>query len=282
MRRHLNETERRWLLSAVDVPVAWGSQSARTLDVGALRFTELRFPTALLLPSHAHDRPTLAVVMKGSFETRLGSDALVCRQSSVRVEPAGSPHTNRFGPTGAHIVVVQPDPSSPLLGPAADALSRADHRRDAHAGAIGRAIAGEFRHRDAVSPLALQSLGLELVAALARATRSPRSAPPSVAQATDLIHDRFLEGLRIETIADAVDVAPSDLVRAFRAFHGVPIGSYARRLRLEWVARRLAESLEPIVSLAHEAGFSDQPHLTRAFRAFTGLTPARYRRVRSL
>jgi AraC-like DNA-binding protein len=109
-----------------------------------------------------------------------------------------------------------------------------------------------------------------------------RCAPPWVAQATDLIHDRFLEGLRIETIADAVGVRPSDLVRAFRAFHGIPIGGYARRLRLEWVARRLAESDEPIASLAHDAGFADQPHLTRAFRAFSGLTPARYRRVRSL
>ena len=266
----------------MDVPVAWGSQSATTLDVGALRFMELRFPSALVLPSHAHDRPTLAVVMKGGFETRLASDVLVCAQSSLRIEPAGSPHTNRFGPAGAHIVVVQPDPRSPLLAPVGEALSRADHRRDARAGLIGRAIASEFRHRDAVSPLALQGLGLELVAVLARSARLPRSAPPWVAQATELIHDRFLEGLRIETIATAVGVRPSDLVRAFRAFHGIPIGSYARRLRLEWVARRLAESDAPIVSLAHEAGFADQPHLTRAFRALTGLTPARYRRLRSL
>ncbi len=266
----------------MDVPVAWGSQSATRLDVGALRFMELRFPSALVLPSHAHDRPTLAVVMNGSFETRLAADALVCGQSSLRVEPAGSPHTNRFGPSGAHIVVVQPDPDSPLIGPVADALSRADHRRDPRATLIGRAIASEFRHRDAVSPLALQSLGLELVAALARSARLPRGAPPWVVQATDLIHDRFLEGLRIETIADAVGVPPSDLVRAFRAFHGIPIGSYARRLRVEWVARRLAETEEPIASLAHEAGFADQPHLTRVFRAFTGLTPARYRRLRSL
>ena len=266
----------------MDVPVAWGSQSSTTLDVGALRFMELRFPPALVLPPHAHDRPTLAVVMTGGFETRLATDVLVCGQSSLRIEPAGSSHTNRFGPQGAHIVVVQPDRSSPLLGPAADALDRADHRRDLHAGLIGRAIASEFRHPDAISPLALQGLGLELVAGLARAAHLPRSAPPHVARATELIHDRFLEPLRIETIAGAVGVRPSDLVRAFRSFHGIPIGSYARRLRLEWVARRLAESDDPIAALAHDAGFADQPHLTRVFRAFTGLTPARYRRLRKL
>ena len=266
----------------MDVPVAWGSRSSTTLDVGALRFIELRFSSQLVLPAHAHDRPTLAVVMNGSFETRLATDALVCEKSSLRIEPAGSSHTNRFGPEGAYIVVVQPDPLSPMLGPAADALAHAGHRRDPRAGMIGRAIASELLHRDAVSPLALQGLGLELVAGLARSARLPRSAPPYVVRATELIHDRFLEPLRIETIADAVAVRPSDLVRAFRSFHGIPIGSYARRLRLEWVARRLAESDYPIAALAHDAGFADQPHLTRAFRAFTGLTPARYRRIRRL
>ena len=264
----------------MEVPVAWGSQSSSTLDVGALRFMELRFPSSLVLPPHAHDRPTLAVVMRGSFETRMAADVETCERSSLRIEPAGSQHTNRFGPLGAHIVVVQPDPASPLLGPAADAFDRAQHRRDERAGLIGRAIAGEFRHRDAVSPLALQSLGLELVAAVARSSRMPRGAPPWVARATELIHDRFLEALRIETIADGVGVRPSELVRAFRAFHGVPVGTYARRLRLEWVARRLAESDVAIATLAIEAGFADQPHLTRAFLAFTGLTPARYRRLR--
>ncbi len=265
----------------MDVPVAWGSQSASTLDVGALRFMDLRFPSALVLPPHAHDRPTLALVMKGSFETKLAADVALCGRSSLRIEPAGSQHTNRFGSLGAHIVVVQPDPTSPLFAPAAEAFDRAEHRRDERAGLIGRAIASEFRHQDAVSPLALQSLGLELVAAVARSSRETRVAPPWVAQATDLIHDRFLEALRIETIADGVGVRPSELVRAFRALHGVPVGTYARRLRLEWVARRLAESDESIASLAIDAGFADQPHLTRAFRAFTGLTPARYRRVRS-
>lgn len=264
----------------MDVPVAWGSHSASTLDVGGLRFMELRFPSALVLPSHAHDRPTLAVVMRGSFRTKLAADIEICQRSSLRIESAGSPHTNHFGPLGAHIVVVQPDPSSSLFGPAAHAFDRAEHRRDERAGLIGRAIVSEFRNRDAVSPLALASLGLELVTVVARSARTPRSAPPWLARATELIHDRFLEMLRIEIIADGVGVWPGELVRAFRAFHGVPVGTCARRLRLEWVARRLAESDGPIVSLAIQAGFADQPHLTRAFRAFTGLTPARYRRLR--
>lgn len=239
---------------------------------------DLRFPPALALPAHAHERPTLAIVVSGGFQTKLAGDIETCSRSSLRIEPAGSPHTNSFGPNGAHIVVVQPDPRSPLREPVGDVLEHAEHRRDLRADLLGHAIARELRLRDAVSPLALQGLGLELIAIVARSVSLPHRAPPWLAQATDLIHDCFLDGLRVDSVAAQVGVRPSELVRAFRGFHGVPIGSYVRRLRLEWVARRLTESADPIASLAHDAGFADQPHLTRAFHAFSGMTPARYRR----
>ena len=213
----------------MDVPVAWGSQSAAVLDIGALRFMELRFPSALVLPAHAHDRPTLAVVMKGSFETRLAADVELCGRSSLRIEPAGSQHTNHFGPLGAHIVVVQPDPTSPLLGPAAErSIAPSTAATSARVSSVARSRASSVtatpyrrsRSRASGSSSSPRS----------RVHRvSPRGAPPWVAQATELIHDRFLEALRIETIADGVGVRPSELVRAFRAFHGVPVGTYARQ-----------------------------------------------------
>lgn len=260
------------------MPVAWGSRAAETLDVGGLHFTSISFPAALTLPAHAHDRPTLAVVMRGGFATTLAGDEHSCVTASLRLEPAGSTHTNRFGREGAHVVVVQPEPSV-LVGPARDALERPEHRRDVRAHLLGRAIARELDTPDGVSPLALQGLALELIAIAARSTRAERRAPRWLAQATDLMHDRALDSLDLRSIAQAVGVTPEELAFAFRALHGERIGEYARRLRLEWVAARLRDSTDPIASLAHEAGFADQPHLTRAFRAFSGTTPARYRRL---
>jgi AraC-like DNA-binding protein len=40
----------------------------------------------------------------------------------------------------------------------------------------------------------------------------------------------------------------------------------------------LATTEEAISAIALAAGFADQSHLTRALRARTGMTPARYRR----
>jgi AraC family transcriptional regulator len=57
----------------------------------------------------------------------------------------------------------------------------------------------------------------------------------------------------------------------------VPIGAYVRRLRLDWAASRLKMADEPIARIGLEAGFADQSHFTRAFKRYTGLTPAEYR-----
>jgi transcriptional regulator GlxA family with amidase domain len=59
------------------------------------------------------------------------------------------------------------------------------------------------------------------------------------------------------------------------------LGSYVRGLRLEWVAARLLGSEESLASIALAAGFADQSHLTRAFKAYSGLTPQIYRRTRA-
>ena len=76
-------------------------------------------------------------------------------------------------------------------------------------------------------------------------------------------------------------VHPAHLSRAFRDRYRETIHGRVRRLRLEWAARRLVESDDPIAGIALAAGFADQSHLTRALKAHTGLTPAAYRRERS-
>jgi AraC-like DNA-binding protein len=44
-------------------------------------------------------------------------------------------------------------------------------------------------------------------------------------------------------------------------------------------ASRLADTGEPISTIAVEPGFPDQPHFTGAFAAYLGVTPRRYREL---
>jgi transcriptional regulator GlxA family with amidase domain len=83
--------------------------------------------------------------------------------------------------------------------------------------------------------------------------------------------------VRIEDVAVEVDLHPGYLARAFREHIGMPIGAYAREIRLERAAADLSTTDDRILDIAIAAGFTDQSHLTRLFRRRFGVTPAQYR-----
>ena len=265
-------------ISGVSVPVSWGSQSAREVDLRAMRLVEMRFAGGMALEPHEHERPTLAVIIAGGMQGTTGTREHVCVPSTLRAEPAGVRHSNRFAEMGARIVVLQPDPSDSLVAPAASLLQGVTHVRSPRVGLIGRAISRELGDLDDLSPLALEGLSLELLAEAARLSRPCREpASPWIGRAIEYLHEQFRAPLRVDDVARAVNVHPAHLTRTFRETQGLPLVAYVRHLRVEYAAMRLITSDDPISEIALEAGFADQPHLTRAMRTYLGTTPHRYR-----
>lgn len=265
----------------MSVPVSWGSQSARQVDLRSLRLVEMRFAGGMSLAPHEHERPTLAIVLAGGMQGTTGHLEHVCAPSTLRAEPAGTRHSNQFAEMGARIVVLQPDPIDPLVAPAAMSLGRVTHLRSPRVGVLGHAISRELGQVDDLSTLALEGLSLELIAEAARIAR-PRPEPhsPWLGSVIEFLHAHFRESVRVEDVARAVSMHPAHVARTFRVTQGMPIVRYVRHLRIEYAAMRLSTSSDPISEIALEAGFSDQPHLTRAMHAHLGVTPNRYRASR--
>ena len=135
----------------------------------------------------------------------------------------------------------------------------------------------EFRLMDAVSPLAIEGLVLEILAELVRLTASSRL-PPWLLRARELIHDRFQENLGLADIAAAVGVHPVYLASTFRRHFRRTIGDYQRQLRVEFACKQLATGLTPLAEIALAAGFADQSHFARVFKRHLGMTPGTYRK----
>jgi AraC family transcriptional regulator len=266
------------------VPVTKGSSRSRLVEAGGFLASDAWFPPQAAFPVHFHERAVVGVILEGALSIEASSDSRVCRRATVYVEPQGERHAHRVAAAGARVVSVQPDPTlADLIRPLAPVLESVDAFNHAGIAALAARLARELPTRDPVAPFAVEALALEIVTLVARtADRVPHHGPPPVwlRRAQELVHDSLPRSVRIAEIASVVGVHPARLVRAWHRHYRTPIGDYVRRLRLEWVCAQLVETDVPLSTIALRAGFADQSHFTRAFKAFAGLSPGRYRRLR--
>ena len=262
------------------VPVTTGSAHFRAIDTGSSIVTDARFPANSVIAPHTHDRPIFAVMLSGGFRSEIVQRRLECAPATLWTEPAGEVHANYVGRTGAHVIVVQPDPALvDEFAPFASLLETVRHARQPFVASDASRIAGEIENADALTPLAIDAFIFAMLATAARSTsvRRRRAPPRWVSRVRDLLHEHFREPLSLAELAVVAGVHPSHLAREFRAHHGMAIGEYVRRLRCDWAVARLLATTESISEVATGAGYSDQSHFTRQCVRYFGVGPGQYR-----
>lgn len=113
---------------------------------------------------------------------------------------------------------------------------------------------------------------------LRRRSTMPMARFQAVERARAYLEARVAEPVRLAELAAEAELGPFQLIRAFRAAHGVPPHAYQMQLRAER-ARALLRSGEPITGVAFACGFVDQSHLTRVFKRIFGVTPGAYQKA---
>ena len=89
------------------------------------------------------------------------------------------------------------------------------------------------------------------------------------------------EAIELVTIASHVGVSTFHFLRMFAAVVGVTPHQYLVRTRLRKGARLLVEGDRSITDVAGEVGFGDLSNFVRTFRRAAGVSPRRFRRLRS-
>jgi AraC family transcriptional regulator len=269
-----------------DIEPVWaGYSQGRNVDLGGLIVSDLRFPAGLRLSPHEHEVATIGVTLEGSVETALGASKRYSSPlNTVITKPPGERHANRIDEVDARLIIIS---AAPLLADGElrcckPALLEVVHGRDQRAGVLARSVARELAAPDDVTPLAVGGLVRELLASIARHREARREGHGArwLRRSLDYIHAHAADAIGLAEVAREAGVHPVYFARAFRAQTGLPVGAYLRKLRVDRAAERLASTNLRIADIALEAGFSDQSHLTRVFRALTGMTPATYRQRR--
>jgi AraC family transcriptional regulator len=251
--------------------------------VAGLTLSETGYRPGMIVPDHVHDHALLVFVLRGGFVERSARRRRDCEPGTLLFHPSAEPHAHEFYAAEARCFTVN-------LGEAWE-----DRVREHGPGALDRPIGThasratwlaehlhrEFAMQDSASALAIEGYTLAILGELAREVGPAQrgSAPSWLARAVDLLHARYLDTLGMSTVAAEVGVHPVHLARQFRRYHGCTMGEYVRRLRIEYACQRLAQTDEPLSSIAYTAGFADQGHFSRTFRRVTGTTPGTYRRV---
>jgi len=242
--------------------------------------TELRHRRGSKSRSHAHRLAYFSALVSGTYAERESGRETVYRIGDVRFHPAEYFHGDEIGSAGARFLCVElaSEGSAALPGAALAAPRMSGPSSDV--ARLAASIRREMRSGDAASDLVLEGLALQLVGALVRLPVESRL-PRWLARVAERIREESARPLRAADLAAEAGVHPVHLARAFRRHYHRTIGEAVRRARVDAVLRMLGSGAVSLAAAAADAGFSDQSHMSRAFRRETGMSPAEYRRALS-
>jgi AraC-like DNA-binding protein len=109
---------------------------------------------------------------------------------------------------------------------------------------------------------------------------SKRCVPPELTWAWETLEQSHGQ-VPIRALARAIGWSERHLINQFRVYFGVRPKASARRLRFSYAFDMLStHPTGDLSSIAAQAGFSDQSHMTREFQIFSGVSPGVLRTAR--
>jgi AraC family transcriptional regulator len=247
--------------------------------VGGLTLSEVAYPSGAAIPSHSHEWPYFCVALQGSYSERYDNRSRECTTLDLLFHPAGEIESQSFH-EGGRCFTVEMGPQFVRrvtdYFPTITSLPGFQCRRPV---ALGMNLFQEFQRSDEASPLAIEGLGLELVALAVRYNRpdtAGHKAPSWLDTVQQLLRERFMDHLTLNEIARSVGAHPVQVARHFRKVHHISVAAFLRRQRIDFACQRLLNSEVSLSQIALEAGFFDQSHFARAFRRAMGMRPTQF------
>jgi AraC family transcriptional regulator len=240
-----------------------------------LRIEMIRFHRGMRLEEHSHAWGCLHWIRGGLYKERDATATRCCGSGTLLYKAPEVVHENRFDEGDAWALRLQipwhllpaparePSSSIRVLAPLARALLAA--------------VWAEHQIADGPSELAVAALTDEIVNQVVVGAGGARSVSIRAAEdARRAISDRWNDTISFTDLAGQLGVDRSTLARSFRCRFGMSMGAFQRGLRVAHALCMLDDGAS-VVAVALDAGFADQAHFTRAFKAVVGVPPALWR-----
>lgn len=231
---------------------------------------------------HRHDTYTLALTLHGVQSFDYCGETRHSRPGGVVVLHPDELHDGRPGTDdgfGYAAITLRPDWLGKVRPGHGLPFLPGGLSRDA---SLVRAVKTLHALPETASALETETALIELAQALDALCDAPapvqRFVREQVDRACALIEAHLEEGISLATLELETGLDRWQLCRAFRALRGTSPGRYLTLRRLDRV-RAGVQSGDRLADAAMDAGFADQAHMTRQFKAAYGISPGQWRRT---
>ena len=242
--------------------------------------------------AHFHPTPEFFLQAGGASDFECPSGSFRLKTGDICLMPAGVPHAekalNLKTPYRIVVLMRESDGFIALQG-AADPAGRIgschvhgfarggmafqclDQAAGAHA--IRRSL--RRRYIDGLTTAFLAAILSEI---LNPSPRTGRKGSPLVIEAERIVRVEISRlDLSVQDVADRIGCSPDHLTRLFRSEHGMSLGVWIARERVQLARDLLVHPNHNITEVAWTCGFASPSYFIRVFKAYTGTTPKAWR-----
>lgn len=236
--------------------------------LGGARVLRVVHPEGQRIEEHQHDWAYIGIYTAGRYRERYDGGEAEMRGPCAVLHPAGRPHADTVESDGLETLTIEFEPAWLKRHGFGGKLDRSRVWNGGPASLASRQLAAVLSNGRADERTIGHATAQFLHFAL---TREPHRAASWI---SDM--ERRLDDLRLGSASDLarqLGMHPAYVARAYRAATGEGIAELQRRRRVEAASRLLRFTTQPLAEIAVAAGFCDQSHMNRCFRAVLGRTP---------
>jgi AraC family transcriptional regulator len=232
------------------------------------RILRVVHPDEQRIEEHRHDWAYVGLFTTGSYRERYEGGEASLSGPSAAFHPPGRAHADIVGASGLETLTIEFDPAWLRLQGFGRTLDRSYVWNGGAVGLASRRLAQVLASPAASEAAIGRSTADFLRAAFGAETRL---APRWLERVQEWIGTGAPGAGR--AMASRLDLHPAYLARAYRFATGEGLAEAARRRRVETAAALLRQTPMTLVEIAVAAGFCDQAHMNRCFRAVLGRSP---------
>lgn len=227
---------------------------------------------------HSHHNATISFLYQGAdVEYRKRADQYKRKAGDIFFYDSGEPHKTISTLQTSKNVNIELRNSRFLKDNCSTVNLQKLISNDIEANLIAVKILKEMTIADDYSPIALESLCLDLTALSNRVQSNIK--PAWVSLIAEVLDDNWQQKYSLSELSEIAGVHPITISKNFRRYFLCSLGEYVRKIKIRNSIPLIKNSKMSLTEIAYTCGFADQSHFIRNFKAYTGYLPKDFQKI---